>query len=118
MNQADTSLESAKTLTLIVYILQAVALFNGLTFLVAVIINYVKQEDLAGTWLASHCRWQIRTFWFALLWSLVGAITFLIVIGWFVWVATAIWVIYRVVKGTLRLLENKEMYTQVPTRTV
>lgn len=111
MNQVNTQ-ESAKTLTLIIYILQAAAFLNGLTFLVAVIINYVKQEDMAGTWLASHFRWQIRTFWFGLLWFAVGAITFFLVIGYFIMVATAIWIIYRIVKGTLRLMENKEMYVQ------
>ncbi len=110
MNQPANTLESARTLTLIIYILQAAALFNGLTFLIAVIINYVKLDDIRGTWLESHFRWQIRTFWFALLWCAVGAITFLLVIGYFVLVAAAIWVIYRIVKGTLRLLENKEMY--------
>lgn len=114
MNEANT-LESAKTLTLIVYILQAVAFLVGITYLIAVIINYVKREDMAGTWLASHFRWQIRTFWFSLLWFAVGAITFVLVIGYFIMVATAIWIIYRIVKGVLRLLENKEMYVQPVT---
>jgi uncharacterized membrane protein len=113
MNQENArNQDSAKTLTLIIYILQAAAFLNGLTYLVAVIINYVKQEDMAGTWLASHFRWQIRTFWFSLLWFAIGAITLLLVIGYFIMVATAIWVIYRIVKGALRLLENKEMYVE------
>lgn len=114
MNEVNTQ-ESAKTLTLIIYILQATAFLVGITYLIAVIINYVKREDMAGTWLDSHFRWQIRTFWFSLLWFAIGAITFLLVIGYFIMVATAIWIIYRVVKGALRLLENKEMYVQPVT---
>jgi uncharacterized membrane protein len=110
MNQTANTLESTKTLTLIVYILQAASCLVGVTFLIAVIINYVKLDDVKGTWLESHFRWQLRTFWFALLWCLVGAITFFLVIGYFILVAAAIWVIYRIVKGILRLLENKEMY--------
>lgn len=112
MNQPmDKTQESAKTLTLIIYILQAASCFVGVTFLVAVIINYVKKEDVAGTWLESHFRWQIRTFWFALLWFFIGGITFLLAIGYFILVAAAIWVIYRIVKGILRLQEGKAMYT-------
>jgi uncharacterized membrane protein len=116
MNKANTTVQdSSKTLTLIVYILQAAAFLNGLTFLVAVILNYVKQEDVAGTWLASHFRWQIRTFWFSLLWFFVGIVTFFMVIGYFILMATAIWIIYRIVKGIVRLQEGKEMYTQTVT---
>jgi uncharacterized membrane protein len=118
MNQTANTSDSARTLTLVVYILQAAALFNGVTFLVAVIVNYIKLEDVAGTWLASHFRWQIRTFWFGLLWGVIGGITTFIGIGLFILAANAIWVIYRIVKGMLRLLENKEMYTQVPAATV
>lgn len=110
MNQPANTLESTKTLTLIIYILQAAAFFNGLTFLVAVIINYVKLEDVAGTWLASHFRWQIRTFWFGLLWGVIGGITTFIGIGFVILAANGIWIIYRIVKGVLRLQENKEMY--------
>jgi uncharacterized membrane protein len=113
MNQPTVnSLKPTETLTLIVYILQALTFpTGGLTALIAVIINYVKLEDVAGTWLASHFRWQIRTFWFGLLWGVIGGATFLIVVGWFILVANAVWIIYRIVKGILRLLENKAMYT-------
>jgi uncharacterized membrane protein len=65
-----------------------------------------------GTFLQSHFRWQIRTFWFALLWGIIGAITTVILIGWAVLFANTVWVIYRLAKGWLRLNENKAMYTQ------
>jgi len=102
--------KSGKTLTMIVYALQAASFFLGLTLFIAVIINYVKKEDVRGTWLESHFRWQIRTFWFSLLWSLVGVLTFVAVIGYFILLADMLWLIYRIVKGWLRLADGKTMY--------
>jgi uncharacterized membrane protein len=106
---SDTPLDSAKTLTTVVYALQAASFFFGITYIVAIIISYVKLDDVKGTWLESHFRWQIRTFWFSLLWGAIGAITFILIIGWFILIADGIWVIYRIVKGWLRLNEGKEM---------
>lgn len=127
MNQpTDNSLKPEETLTLVVYILQALALPTcGFTALIGIIVNYVKLEDVAGTWLDSHFRWQIRTFWFGLLWSVLAVIPVIILamtiilipVAWLIVGLIAVWVIYRIVKGTLRLLENKEMYTQVPMST-
>ena len=57
-----------KNITTLVYALQAASFLIGITFLVAVIINYVKQPDVRGTLYESHFRWQIRTFWFSILW--------------------------------------------------
>jgi uncharacterized membrane protein len=96
-----------RTLTMVVYALQAIGFIVGITWIVAVIINYVKKEEVAGTWLESHFRWQIRTFWWGLLWAIIGLILFLVVIGYVVWVAAGIWVIYRIVKGWLYLNDNK-----------
>lgn len=101
-----------KTITTIVYALQAVSFFIGITFIAAVILNYVKKEDVQGTWLASHFRWQIRTFWFGLLWGAIGLITFFLVVGYFILIANAIWIVYRIIKGWLRLSEGKEMYPE------
>lgn len=106
-------LESAKTLTTIIYALQAAAvLFTlGTAMLIAVIINYVKQDDVRGTWLESHFKWQIRTFWYGLLWGVIGAATIpLFFIGALILGANAIWLIYRIVKGWLRLNDGKAMY--------
>ncbi len=97
--------------TQVVYILQAISLFTGICLIIAVIVNYVKQDDVQGTWLASHFRWQIRTFWFTLLWSIVGAATlWIFFIGALIWGVASIWLIYRIIKGWLRLCEGKEMY--------
>lgn len=102
--------KSAKTFTTVIYALYAASFLVGITAIVGIVLNYVKKDDVAGTFLESHFRWQIRTFWFGLLWSVVGAITWIIIVGWFVLSANAIWIIYRIVKGWLRLNENKPMY--------
>jgi uncharacterized membrane protein len=111
---APPSLESEKNLTMVIYALYAAAFVVGVTALVAIIINYVKKDDIAGTWLASHYRWQIRTFWFGLLWSVIGIPLSFVVVGIPILVATGIWIIYRIVKGWLRLSENKSMYVVPP----
>ena len=102
--------QSAKTLTTIIYALYAASLFVGITAIIAIVMNYIKKDDVAGTFLESHFRWQIRTFWFGLLWSFIGAMTYLLAIGWLVLVANGVWVIYRIVKGWLNLNDNKPMY--------
>ena len=102
-------LKSLKTVTTVVYALQALGFFNGITWIAAVIINYVKREDVAGTWLESHFRWQIRPFWFGLLWAVLGVILFVLIVGWFILAADAIWIIYRIVKGWLNLSDNRPM---------
>ena len=99
--------KNLKMLATVVYALQALGFFVGITWIVAVIINYVKLDEAKGTWLESHYRWQIRTFWWGLLWGIVGLVLLLVLIGYLVWVAAGIWVIYRIVKGWLYLNENK-----------
>ncbi len=100
-----------KTLAMVVYALQAAGFFVGLTWIVAVVINYVKRDDVRGTWLESHFTWQIRTFWWGLLWAVVGGILVLVVVGFAVLFADAVWIIYRIVKGWLNLNENKRVGT-------
>ncbi len=99
--------KSLKTLTTVVYALQAAGFLVGITWIVAVVIDYVKRDEAKGTWLESHFSWQIRTFWWGLLWAVVGAITFLILIGWLILAAGTVWIIYRIVKGWLYLNDNK-----------
>jgi uncharacterized membrane protein len=101
---------AAKTAAQLVYILQAVGFFIGLTWIVAIIVNYVRQDEARGTWVESHFRWQIRTFWFGLLWGVIGLITSFIVVGFVVLAVNYVWLIYRVVKGWLNFSERKPMY--------
>ncbi len=102
--------EAAKTLATIIYALYAVSFLAGVTAIFGIVINYLKRADVAGTFVESHFRWQMRTFWYALLWSFVGLITVFIGIGWLVLLGNGLWVIYRIVKGWLRLRDNQPMY--------
>ena len=89
------------------------AFLVGWPSIIAVIINYVKRSDVAGTWLESHFRWQIRTFWFAVLWVVVAVLMFLTVIGIpFALLAmglVGLWILYRVARGWLALSGQRGM---------
>lgn len=124
MNQVvadDERMRSNRTLTMVIYGLYALGLLTGmLTSIIAVIINYVKADDVRGTWLESHFRWQIRTFWYSLLWGALIVVFVLVTLGvgmliaWVPCAILAIWHIYRLVKGFLYLSDNKPMYPAVP----
>ena len=81
------------------------------------IINYVKRNDARGTWLESHCTWQIRTFWSAMLWAcvvgLIGAVLAIVLVGFANWIvgfiALGFWAIYRIARGWLALRERKAL---------
>jgi len=115
------------TLTHVVYALHAFSAITGITTaafivtafltgwpsIIAVIINYVKRSDVRGTFVESHFSWQIRTFWWALLWALLAGVLIMTVIGipvaWVIAVATGVWVLYRIVRGWLALLSQEPM---------
>ena len=101
--------QSLRTLTLVTYILYATSALVGLTAIVAIIINYIKRDDTRGTLYESHFTWQIRTFWWGLLWAVVGGITLLIGVGFIILIANSIWLIYRVVRGFLAWNDGKAM---------
>ncbi|MBP5986267.1 MAG: hypothetical protein KA538_03695 [Azonexus sp.] len=110
-------------LTHVIYALHACAVFVGVTSavatvaggfvfglpsLIAVFLNYLKRGDVAGTWLESHFRWQIRTFWFTALWLVISGLVMLTIIGipiaaWVMIPILGLWVGYRVVRGWLAL---------------
>ena len=106
----SSDLQRLKNITMVVYALQAASFLFVITFVIAVMINYIKREDVRGTWLESHFRWQIRTFWFSLPWFVVGVLTYVFIIGWIIIVVAAIWLLYRILKGWLNLYDNKPMY--------
>ncbi|MDR0769855.1 MAG: hypothetical protein LBE75_01455 [Burkholderiales bacterium] len=107
----DSQDAAARTLTTIIYGLYALALLFGVTAIVAIVMNYVKKDDMTGTLYESHFRWQIRTFWFALLWSLLSCPFILLLgLGFAFLFVVFVWYVYRIVKGWLRLTENKPMY--------
>ena len=110
-------------LTHVIYGLHALAVFVGVTSsvatvaggfvfglpsLIAVFLNYLKRGDVAGTWLESHFRWQIRTFWLTALWLVISGLVMLTIIGipiaaWVMIPILGLWVGYRVVRGWLAL---------------
>ena len=92
------------------------AFLTGWPSIIAVILNYVKRSEVRGTWLESHFRWQIRTFWFGLLWIalcglfVVGTLGLGLLIVWLPIAIVSVWFIYRIVRGWIALNENRPMY--------
>jgi uncharacterized membrane protein len=127
----DTPGSSLITLTHVIYGLHAFSLVTGIigaatvvgAFLtgwpsiIAVILNYVKRSDVRGTWLESHFRWQIRTFWYGLLWVGLCVLLVIVTLGigllivWLPLAIVTIWFIYRIVKGWVALTNSRPMYT-------
>ena len=91
------------------------AFLIGWPSLLAVILNYVKRSDVRGTWLESHFRWQIRTFWFGLLWVVlcglfvVGSLGLGLLIVWLPLFIVTMWFVYRIVRGWLALKDRRPM---------
>ena len=106
----DSRLKEHVTITHVIYGMYAASLLVGITALVGIVLNYIKRAEVAGTYLESHFRWQIRTFWYGLLWGVIGVITLIIMIGMIILFVDLIWFIYRIAKGWLRLNEGKAMY--------
>ncbi|MNY65178.1 hypothetical protein D3C86_2024090 [compost metagenome] len=93
-----------------VYALQALSLFVGVTAIVGIIINYLKRDEAAGTEWQSHFAWQIRTFWWAVIgftvsWPLILLLGLGFVTGFAVWV----WYVYRIVRGFLAFNERRPL---------
>ncbi len=98
-----------KTLTIVIYALQAISLLFGITAIVAIVLNYLKKNEVQGTSLESHFQWQINTFWFCLLGGIIGAVTTFFLVGYLILFVTYVWGIYRIVRGFLFLNEGKEI---------
>lgn len=89
------------------------AFLTGWPSLIAIILNYAKQGDARGSYLESHFRWQIRTFWFAFLWLLFAGLLFITIIGFPIALLLVcfigLWVLYRIIRGLLRLMDELPM---------
>jgi uncharacterized membrane protein len=106
---ANEAIHKARNVALVVYVLYALSFLYGITAIVGVVIAYIKRDDVRGTWLESHFSWQIQTFWWGLLWTVVGIVLALAAVGFLILFAVWIWAIYRVVKGWLRLNDGREV---------
>ncbi len=120
-----------RTLTLILYVLYIIAIFTGgLLAVIALIINYIKRSDVHGSIFESHFTWQIRTFWWYLIWNIIAFVPFLFLFftgqnpDLFAGVALGasvfcigvifvawVWIVYRAIKGIVRLNDNRPMYS-------
>jgi uncharacterized membrane protein len=103
-------LAALKTITQVVYGLQALSFLFGLSAVVGLMINYIKRDDARGTVYESHFDWQIRSFWWGLLWFVVGMVLAIVLVGALVIFVAYLWMIYRVVKGWLQLVDGKPVY--------
>lgn len=119
-----------RSLTIILYILYIIAIFSaGILAIIALIINYMKRSSVEGTIFESHFTWQIRTFWWYLIWNIIafvpfiflfftannpnafaavalGATTFCIAVIGLSWV----WIVYRAIRGMIKVNDNQPMY--------
>lgn len=122
--------DSNRTLTLILYVLYIIAIFSGgLLAIVALVINYIKCDDVRGSIVESHFTWQIRTFWWYLIWNIIAFVPFLFlfftgenvdVFAGVALIATTfcllvvgiswLWIVYRAILGMIRLNDHQPMY--------
>jgi uncharacterized membrane protein len=92
------------------------AFLTGWPSIIAVILNYIKRGDVRGTWLESHFRWQIRTFWYGLLWVSLCVVFIVLTLGigiliaWLPLLLVGLWFVYRIVRGWLALRDRRPMY--------
>ena len=111
-NVVNTPSSDVKNYVFIAYVTYAVGLLILFTPVVGVIMAYVKRDEAQGSIYASHIDYLIKTFWVSLVGTVLGTFTILILIGWLILLVTAIWFIYRVVIGLIKLNEDKPVSTQ------
>jgi uncharacterized membrane protein len=104
---APDSERALRDMVAVVYALQAASFLVGVTLIAGVVIDYLKRDEVAGTWLESHVRWQISTFWWSLAWALIGLLTAILLVGFVILLVTAAWLIYRIAKGWIALGEKR-----------
>ena len=111
-NVVNTPSSDVKNYVFIAYVTYAVGLLILFTPVVGVIMAYVKRDEAQGSIYASHIDYLIKTFWVSLVGTVLGTFTTLILIGWLILLVTAIWFIYRVVVGLIKLNEDKPVSNQ------
>lgn len=112
--------DERKTLTLVTHVLYGLHtlawLSGGVFAVIAIIINYIKRDDLPDAFFRSHFRWQIRTFWFTLLWLVLTAPLWLLFImpGVIAYTVIGLWYLYRCIKGWWRFAEGRTLPLPAP----
>lgn len=104
----NEKMASLKTLTGIVYLCQVLAFgFAGLTLLIAVVIYFMKRDEVKGTWLESHFNWQINTVWIAVVGFVLAGFTMFAGIGYFILLPVILLLMYRIAVGWIALTAEK-----------
>ncbi|HEX6994007.1 MAG TPA: hypothetical protein VF339_07645 [Gammaproteobacteria bacterium] len=112
MNQHSQSVganvESERATVLLAYVLHLIGSVSAIPSLIGLLLNYLKRGDVDER-LASHHGWMIRTFWWALLWVVVGWVTTILLVGWLILGLVWLWYVYRHVLGLIRLANGESM---------
>jgi uncharacterized membrane protein len=98
--------EPSKFVPMAIYICYLASFLAGITGLIGVVLAYVNRGT-GPAWLETHYHYQIRTFWIGLVFSVLGLVLTLVVVGWLVVLATAVWLILRCAKGLTWLDRNE-----------
>jgi uncharacterized membrane protein len=107
MTAATEAEKNLKTLSIIVYCFYFSSYLVGITGIIGIIIAHLKKGDAAGTVFESHFSNQIKIFWIGFGLSILGGVLIFVTIGWFIIIGTAIWALYRSIKGLLRAIDGK-----------
>jgi len=109
-NDVDQASESERTTLTIAYVLHVIGPFTAfLLNLAGLVLNHIKAAETQNHFIRSHHVWMLRTFWWSLLWSVVGGVLCLILAGYVVLAIVGLWWIYRVVRGLIGYAERRPM---------
>lgn len=108
MSVDRVSVESERGLVLCAYVLHLVGAIAGVTSIIGLVINYMRRDRWGGLY-DSHHRWMIRSFWWAILWIVLGCITVWLLIGWVILFLVWVWYVYRHVRGLIALVNGEPL---------
>lgn len=107
MNTVVSSSSDPKSHALISYVLMIIGLFTAIPLFIGAIWAMFTRSDAKGTIYHSHYTNAIRTFWWSLLWTVIGGLLLVIAIGWVVLGVVWLWVLYRTVYGLAKLIADE-----------
>lgn len=108
----DDRTRSAKEWAFWLYLAHGLSVFFtlGAASFIPLILNYVKRDECAGTFVQSHHGWMIRSFWWYAIWWCIGwflVMTFFgIPLAILVFACAWLWKIYRLIRGISALNNN------------
>lgn len=94
----------------LIYLLQTCMFFTIITYFAAPVVIYVMRQETVDPLLRTHLKWQWRTFWYSLLWFAISSVLKLLLIGYVGYWITALWILYRIVRGWLNFCRQRLMY--------